>query len=667
MNSIALPRCLVRLPARLICAILLCSLLMQPGQADAKRQKEVSTPMIVLQARSIAQTDRLDAVALLEDYLAGDAKSELLPWVALEAGEQRRLMSDTRGAREHFLSVQRDYPDHLLGQAATMGITLVNGGERPSGNQLATLSLLEALGAPPSMDADRYRLLAIDASASGDRASKIRNYAAKAQAYARESADPLVLARVTKSMARVYTPGGLDADPDQPPPPEAEADQALEQAWLALDDGDLDSARASAEIFLATFPESPSTREAEYVIRRVDAGNPIDAHLVGVLLPLSGTYAPPGQRLKRVIEMANRHAGSPMRLVFMDTQGDAEHTVDLIEQLVLDSGAVAILGPLLKENATVASEVAQALHVPLTCLSQAEGLTADRPFVFRGFLTPSQQTEALVEQAMSVLGIQRFAILAPDNSYGKLAAEAFNAEVSQRGGEVLQQVFYDPTLGDFRKPAAELAAKDYEARSWEFHKLKEDAEERGMDPDKVVLPPLVEYEAIFIPDAYQRVPLVASSLAYEEFAVGAFKPRKDDVPLLLMGLNGWHNDALAVDGGKYVRGGILVDAFDLEDEALHVKSFVASFRQEFERDPGVVDALGYDAARMVAMAVAEGPSHRSAMRDLLAAVELPDSVSGGIRFSDDGEVERSLVVFEVGEESIERWTDEPEEDEEPPQ
>jgi branched-chain amino acid transport system substrate-binding protein len=653
------------LPHLLVAALALVLLLL-PDAMAARKDKDPTPPMIVLQARALARDDRLEGLALLEDYLGSDPKPEIEPWVAVEAGEQRRLMNDLKGAREHFQRVRSGFPDHFLVEAATLGLTLVDSGERPSGNQLATLGFLTAEGAPPSMDADRYRLLAIDVAASGERSSKLRAHTSKATAYAEESGDPIVLARVTKTLMALHSAGVIDPpDPAEVASPADMAAQALEQAHQALAERDLERARRAAETFLTTFPESPAVRDAQYVIRRVDAGDPVDPTLVGVLLPLSGTYAPPGQRLKAVIEMANRHAGSPMKLVFMDTEGDPERTVEQLEQLVLERGAVAVLGPLLKDDASAAAEAAQAMRVPLICLSETEGLTADRPFVFRGFLTPVQQVQQLVEHAMVVQGLTRFAVLAPDNAYGKLVTEAFSAEVLQRGGEVQQKVFYDPAAGDFRKPAAELAAKDYKARSWEFHKLKEDAEERGMDPDKVVLPPLVEYEAIFIPDASQRVPLVASALAYEEFAIGEFKPRRDDVPLLLMGLNGWNDDALAVQGGRYVRGGILVDAFFPASEELQVQSFIASFRQEFERTPGTVDALGYDAARMVALAVAAGPSSRETMREQLTAVELPDSVSGGVRFDEQGEVIRVLEVLTVGEEHIERWAPEPDPNQQP--
>jgi branched-chain amino acid transport system substrate-binding protein len=639
-----------------ILALVLAALITPLPARAARNTEEPSVPMIVLQARSLARSDRLEGLALLEDYLASGPKPELVPWVTLEAGEQRRLMNDPKSAREHFLLVQQGFEDHLLHEAATLGITLVDAGERPSGNQLATMGYLTASGAPPSMDADRYRLLAVDASRSGERASKVKQLTGKASAYAEESGDAVVRARLAQSLMAMHDGGVIDAHPIAPQEtPQDLATRSLEQAQEALAEGDLDSARKSAETFLATFPESPRVREAQYIIQRVQAGDPVEPNLVGVLLPLTGTYAPPGLSLKRVIEMANRHAGSPMRLVFVDTEGDPDRTVEELERLVLERGAVAVLGPLLKESAAAASEAAQALGVPLVCLAQADGITTDRPYVFRGFLTPVQQAQQLVEHAFTQLGLERFAVMAPDNSYGRLAAEAFTSAVLQKGGEVHQQVFYDPEAGDFREAAAELAAKDYQARAYEFRKLKEDAEERGMDPDKVVLPPLVEYEAIFIPDSHQRLPLVASGLAYEEFAIGEFKPRRTDVPLLLMGLNGWHHDNLARQGGDYVRGGVFVDAFYPGSDEIQVESFIAAFRQEFDRTPGTVDALGYDAARMVAQAVAERPATRQAMRDVLAAVVLPDSVSGGVRFDEQGEVIRALEVLIVGEEAIERW------------
>ena len=86
---------------------------------------------------------------------------------------------------------------------------------------------------------------------------------------------------------------------------------------------------------------------------------------------------------------------------------------------------------------------------------------------------------------------------------------------------------------------------------------------------------------------------------------------------------------------------------------------------EFDRDPGVVDAMAYDAARMVAATVVDSPGHREQARDALAAVELPDTVSCGRSFDEQGEVQRELLVLTVFEETIGLWEPEPEEGAEP--
>ncbi len=638
----------------LLAALLVCD------SALAKRRSQASEPTIVTQARSLARSDRLEAIAVLEDYLASDPSPDLVPWVALNAGEQRRLINDLKSARAHFTAVRDGQPEHFLRDAAILGITLASCGEGPSGNQLATLGYLGTEGVPPTMDADRYRLLAQAALDEGQRAAKVRALATKAFAYAGGSGDELVIARVQRSMSRFLDlDSGKEATETNP---EEQAADSLVRAQQALSEGDYGNAKRIAESFIATFPASPGVAEAQYVIARAQAGDPVHPRQVGVLLPLSGTYGTPGQRLLEVIELANRHSNSPMVLLPKDTEGDPGKTVALLEEMVLEKGVVAVLGPLLKDNAQVAASAAQALHVPLVTLTQSEGITSERDFVFRGFLTRGQQVRALLDHVMGVMGLSRFAVLAPDNSYGQVSAQLFAAEVLQREGTVQDTVYYDPTLGDFRKAAQELASKDYKERASEWYQLKAAAKRRGMDPDKVVLPPKVDFEAIFIPDNHQRVQLVASSLAYEEFAIGDFKPRRSDVPLVLLGLNGWHNDRLALDGGRYVRHSVLVDAFDARGDTLVNASFVESFGAEFSRKPGVVDALGYDVGRMVALAVASGVDSRDAMRAALLEVELPDTVTGGKRFDEQREVQRSLLILQVGEERIEPWRERDEED-----
>ena len=49
--------------------------------------------------------------------------------------------------------------------------------------------------------------------------------------------------------------------------------------------------------------------------------------------------------------------------------------------------------------------------------------------------------------------------------------------------------------------------------------------------------------------------MVASALAFEEFPVGKFRPKRDMTPVTLLGLNAWNNEELARRGGMTLAGG----------------------------------------------------------------------------------------------------------------
>ncbi len=662
-GTVRIPPCSSRyrvLNAVLPLLFLLATILF-PSSADAGRRKSSKEPGIVQQARTIAIDDRREAMAILEDYLAANPDPDLVPWVAINAGEQRRLAMDPLVARSHFERVRDQYPDHLLQSAAVLGITLVDCGETPSGNQLATLSLISPRNIPDTMNADRYRLLALHASRAGEPFQQVVALASQAVSFAVSSHDPVVVTRVRQEVGPLLVQdpqtrqsmteqlsglGATDTDGSE-----------LARAQQALLSDDFQQAIRIAEAYLASFPESDGADEARYIIERANHGDPVNVHTIGVLLPLSGTYAPPGKRLKGVIELAASQEPGSLRFLFRDTAGDPDQALRLAEDLVMQDGAVALLGPLLKETSTVVSQAAQAMRVPIITFTQKQGITEIGDEVYQAFLTPAQQIHALLDFVVDYRGMRSFAIMAPDNAYGQQAAALFRADVEERSASVKRTVFYDPGKGDFREAAQELAQKDYESRSSEFWRLKRQAEAKGMDPDKVVLPPLVNFEAIFIPDGYHRVALVASGLAYEEFSIGAFKPRRSDVPLLLLGLNGWHDDRLALEGGDYVRNCLLVDAFapDLPDS--QVTSFVSLFSQSFSQKPGVLDAVAYDTTRMLFTAYRTGVTDRPSMKNAIANVDLPDPVARGGQFNQNRMVERNLIIFQVTESGIEPWQD----------
>ncbi|MEC8423578.1 MAG: penicillin-binding protein activator, partial [Myxococcota bacterium] len=378
---------------------------------------------------------------------------------------------------------------------------------------------------------------------------------------------------------------------------------------------------------------------------------------IGVMLPLTGEFSPAGQRIKQDIELAVDRDGGRVELVWVDAAAEDTTATQLVETLVLEEGVVAILGPLLKEHVMEAAETAQAIGVPMVALSQSQKPTEAGGLVFRGFLPLEQQVDALLSHAMDEQGWARFAVLHPQSAYGESTRDLFAAAVERKGGEVAHVVGYPPDAKDFLEAARELGQKDYEGdRADEWYRMRADAKRAGEDIDKLVLPPAVDFDAIFIPDNWRRVSLVASSLAYEEFPVGDFRPNRHAERIPLLGLNGWNNPRLVEAGAQYVQKAIFVDAFDPRSDDEAVQRFVTDYREALGRQPGVIDAVTWDATRLLTAAVVAGGPDRDAVRNELSEARLSEPVAGGHRFGDDREVARDLIVLTVDDERIRPWS-----------
>jgi ABC-type branched-subunit amino acid transport system substrate-binding protein len=505
------------------------------------------------------------------------------------------------------------------------------------------------------MNADRYRLLARIAADEGSNPSQVKEYVRKAVVFSQ--GDASVEARVRAYLADLLSTEQSSGLADAPPAGSPGAEEASrDRVIAALDSGEHARVIDMGERFLATWPDSPWERQIGYAVKRAQAGDKVVAGKIGVLLPLTGEFSPAGKRIKQDIELAVDRGGGRVQLVWIDAAAEGSSASEHIEKLVLEDGVVAVLGPLLKDHVMEAAETAQAIGVPMVALSQSQKPTEAGELVFRGFLPLEQQVDALLEHAMGERGWDSFAVLHPQSPYGESTRDLFAAAVERKGGKVASVVSYPPDAKDFLEAARELGQKDYKGdRASEWYRLRADAKRAGEDLDKLVLPPKVEYDAIFIPDNWRRVSLVASSLAYEEFAVGDFRPHRHAERVPLLGLNGWNHPRIVETGGQYVQKAVFVDAFDARSKDSAVQDFVADYKQALGRRPGVIDAVTWDATRLLMAAVVAGGPDRNAVREELTEARLTNPVAGGGRFGDDREVDRVLVVLTVADERIRPW------------
>ena len=179
---------------------------------------------------------------------------------------------------------------------------------------------------------------------------------------------------------------------------------------------------------------------------------------LGVVLPLSGSAASFGEEALQGVLLATGlfegggGGGRGPRLLIRDTRGQPERATAAVRALAAEPGLLAIIGPLLPEEAQAAAAATQEAGVPLIALSRREGLGRGRPLVIRAGTSPRLEAELLAEYAVRSAGFRRFAILYPEDPFGRALRGAFWAAVEARGGEVVAVAHYPLGATDFAAP-----------------------------------------------------------------------------------------------------------------------------------------------------------------------------------------------------------------------
>jgi ABC-type branched-subunit amino acid transport system substrate-binding protein len=300
-------------------------------------------------------------------------------------------------------------------------------------------------------------------------------------------------------------------------------------------------------------------------------------------------------------------------------------------------------------------------------LSRREGIPQVGPNIFRLCLTTQQQAKAIVKLSMDTLGYKRFAVLYPNMSVGLEFVNAFWDEVEARGGEIRGAESYDHDQTTFTVPVKKLVGRywieartDYLKAVADIHKNHALTQMQRQHQQEAVLkslPPITDFDAIFIPDNAKEVGYIAPALAFEDIIVStdteelkriAKTTGRDDIkPIRLLGGNGWNSPRTVERGGKFVEGAVFVDGFFLNDPEPRVQRFVKLFRDTLRSDPSLPDAQAFDAAGIIAQGLALHPADRAALERWLSQLNGYSGVTGKIGFDKDGEAQRDLYILTI--------------------
>jgi branched-chain amino acid transport system substrate-binding protein len=415
----------------------------------------------------------------------------------------------------------------------------------------------------------------------------------------------------------------------------------------SLIENKLGLAEKSFRDLIARHPTSPRYDQASKHLSSIQESGAANPMKIGALLPLSGRFAPIGERTLHGIQLALRlyqptEPASKVTLVIEDSGETAEERLAALDRLYFEHRVVAVLGPLVSRDIEAVTRRAQDLGLPLIPLSQRHGSPGD--YLFYASMTPDDQVKAIATHAVKQRNFRRFAILHPNNRFGHTYRDQFWDIIEGLGGEIVGVESYEPGETDFRDTVGRLGSLHYrQARLRELEMLKEQREELGITQRSrrteryYDLPPIVDFDAVFIPDEAMTVGQILPTFAFSSI---------NDVPFL--GISTWNSPELARRAGRHAHQSTFVDLYFANSKSPIVRDFQLKFEGTFGYSPSVIEALAFDAASIMeyALLLSGQKASRSEVKQNLMQIDHFPGVTGRLSYS-NGRFERDLRILQL--------------------
>ncbi len=457
------------------------------------------------------------------------------------------------------------------------------------------------------------------------------------------------------------------------------APAALKLARVQLHTGDRAHAADLAGEILSADAQGRYAEGARAVQEAARGSAQLKPNLIGIVLPLTGDLKGfADQALNGIALTLDLQGRGNFQVEVVDTKGEPDAAADAVEQLA-QRGAVAILGPLGIAEGLAAATRAQQLGVPIVSLSRAEGLTALGEYVFRDMPTSSAQARAVADYAQKKLNAKSFGILQPESSYGDEMSDYFWDALDAGGAEVRAFEHYPLRTTTF-KPFVQHMVGRSPADLAERQQFSEEAEKitkeitdpyrrrKALSQLRNQQAPIVDFDALFIPDAARTVRLIAPAVAAEDVITAGCDTKELEVvrhttkneqlhTVQLLGTSLWDSPDLVDERSgvaRYVQCSIFVEVFFANSERPATKRWVDEFTNTYHRAPGFLEAHAYDAASLLKKAIEERrPQSRDELRAALAGMNRPFAgAAGDTVFGKDREAEKPFFWLWVNRGNI---------------
>ena len=411
-----------------------------------------------------------------------------------------------------------------------------------------------------------------------------------------------------------------------------------------------DSYRFFKQFLTISIDNSLEEKTLKY-LKAIESRKIINRKHIGAILPLSGPSAKIGKRSLKGLQKGlgfYTNEKSPFQLVVLDSQGQADKAKRAVEKLIIQHHVIAIVGGVLSRTATAIAEEAQNFGIPVILISQKSQLTKTGQYVFQNSLTSSLITDQLIKFLTNQFKIKTFAILYPNDSYGVDYTNAFWKATKQQGGIITGAQTYKPGETDFNGPIKRLTGMyyqedrltEYKEKLKEWYLKKPQLPKRRTVPKGNILEPIVDFEALFIPDSIKTLDSIASHLLYNDIK-----------NIYLIGPSLWNQPLNIKKSSRYLKKAFFADT-GLSTKKFQDTDFYKQFLQTFNQKPGLFELLAYESTLILRQTIINGSDTRSKLRKDLQNTKKFYGPLGELFINKNRELIRPLQIFKIENHAI---------------
>ncbi len=341
---------------------------------------------------------------------------------------------------------------------------------------------------------------------------------------------------------------------------------------------------------------------------------------IGAVISETGAVGPYGEKVKNGIELALEEInaagginGGVVQVVFEDDASSPDKGLEATIRLIDEEGVRVILGAVGSSVTMAVAPICEKKEVLLLSpSSSAPAITDAGDFIFRNYPSDILEGTAMADFSRN-LGLKSIVVFSVDNEWGTGLTEVFTRRFESRTRKVVKS-FSVPANPEDPEALADPAA---------FAAMVDEVKE--LDPHGIYI---VAY-------------LKEMSALLQQLESAGVAP-------VLMATASVNADLPRLAGSAAERVVYPQPAFDVNSTVSSVASFVSAYRAKFDADPDKFAAHGYDAMKLIGLAMTEtASSHPDDVRQGLMRIDAHQGAAGRTSFDEFGDVVRYPRIFVI--------------------